>query len=231
MKTSNIIITAFAILIVSGMLFLFIDAKDHKKKMENNFTYKEFPLSAFKVVVAEKGSDLHIDRSDSTIIKVEFAIDKKTPSKLYKVSNDTLYVYGGLRMFVKCKNISAIIGNNPFWVGVFNINTDSLTIRMNGGKFVFNIYNVKNRTINQNIFNIGIIANDSARIEIRNAILNNLTLRSDNAVIINYCNTKHLNAKLKNKARIFNLNHIETLIVEKDTTSQVEICNQNYTSY
>ena len=231
MKTSNIIITAFAILIVSGMLFLFIDAKDHKKKMENNLTYREFLLSAFKVVVAEKGSDLHIDRSINTIIKVEFAKDKKTPSKLYKVSNDTLYVYGGLKMFVTCKNVTAIIGNKPFWVGVNNFTPDSLTIRMNGGQLAFNVYVEKTYKINQKLINLGIIANDSASIEIKNAILRNLTVKSDNAEVNNYCYTKHLNAKLKNKARFYNINNIETLAIDKDITSHVQISNQNFNSY
>jgi len=226
MKTSNIIITAFAILIVSSMLFLFIDAKDHKKKMENNFTYKEYPLHSFKVVVAEKGSDLHIDRSESTIIKIEFAKDKKKPSKLYKVSNDTLYVYGGLKMFVTCKNVTAIIGNKPFWVGVNNFAPDSLTIRMNGGQLAFNVYVEKTYKINQKLINLGIIANDSASIEIKNAILNNLTVRSDNAVVTNFCNIKRLNAKLINKAGFISLDSIESSIIKKDISSQVQINNQ-----
>ena len=231
MKTSTIIIVAFAIFIVGGMLFLFVDAKDHKNKIENNLSFREFPLPAIKVVVAEKGSDLHIDRSDSSNIKIEYAKDKKTPSKLYTVSHDTLYVYSGLRMFVKCKNVVAIIGNKPFWIGVYNLTQDSLLVKMNGGQFFFNIDNERNHTINQNIFNLGIIANDSARIEIGNAILNNLTVRSDNAAIINHCNTKHLNAKLVNKTRFYNYNKVETLSIEKDKTSQVQISNQNSNSY
>src|ERR1035437_4684303 len=105
MKTSNIIITAFAILIVGVMLFLFADSKKHKEEEKNKISYKEYPLPSFKVIVAEEASDIHIDPSDSTMIKVDYIKDKKTPTKLYEVKNDTLHVDGGLRMFVKCNRI------------------------------------------------------------------------------------------------------------------------------
>ena len=58
MKTSNIIITAFAILIVGGMLFLFADSIKHKDEEKNKISYKEYPLPSFKVIVAEEASDI-----------------------------------------------------------------------------------------------------------------------------------------------------------------------------
>ena len=51
MKTSNIIITAFAILIVGGMLFLFADSIKHKDEEKNKISYKEYPLPDRKSVV------------------------------------------------------------------------------------------------------------------------------------------------------------------------------------
>src|ERR1035437_9189235 len=95
MKTSNIIITAFAILIVGGMLFLFADSKKHKEEEKNNISYKEYPLPSFKVIVAEEASDIHVDRSDSTVMRIEYIKGGKVPAKLYEVINDTLYVYYG----------------------------------------------------------------------------------------------------------------------------------------
>ncbi len=229
MKTSNIIILAFVIFIVSGMLFLFIDAKEHKKKVENNIKFKEFPLPAFSVIVAEKGSDLHINQSDSTNVKIEYVKDKKTPSKIYEVVNDTLHIYGGLRTFVKCKQITQIIGNNPIWVGVNDFAPDSLTIKINGGKFHFNTNRGINehRKYNQKEFNLGIIANDSALIVIDNARFLRLSIKSDNAKIINNCCVKYANATLSNKAEFLSLDKIENLVVEKDSTCQVRISNQN----
>jgi len=228
MKTSNIIIIAFAASIIGGILFLFVDAKKHKKEIENNISFKEFPLATFSVVVAEKGSDLHLDWSDSTIVKVEYIKDKKTPSKMYEVVNDTLHVYGGLRNFVKCKKIATIIGNKPFWVGVNSFSPDSLTIRMNGGSLYYNNdRGNKNEKLDQKTFNLGIIANDSAYVEINNNKLHNLSVKSDNSKIINNCYIKSVNATLSNKAEFISLDKIINLAVEKDSTCQVRITNQN----
>ena len=129
MKASRIIIIAFCIFIVGGMLILYIDAWQHKKKSSNSITKKEYVLPSFNVVVAEQGADLHLYYSDSSKIAVEYIKEKKTPAKLYTVSHDTLYVYKGLRLFASCKNIRSIIGHNVFWMGVSNFEPDSLTIK------------------------------------------------------------------------------------------------------
>jgi len=228
MKTSNIIIIAFAAFIISGMLFLFIDAKKHKKEVENNISFKEFPLATFSVIVAEKGSDLHIDWSDSTVVKVEYLKDKKTPSKIYEVVNDTLRVYGGLRTFVKCKKIATIIGNKPFWVGVNNFTPDSLTIRMNGGSLYYDKdRGNKDEKLDQKTFNLGIIANDSAYVEINNNKLHNLSVMSDNAKVRNNCNVNIANIRLLDGAKFSTIDRIDILLVKKDISCQVGISYQD----
>jgi len=227
MKTSNIIIIAFAILIVSGMLFLFADSKKYKEEEKNKISFKEFSLSQFDVIVAEKGSDVHIDRSDSTKIKIEYVRGKKTPSKLYEVINDTLHVYGGLRTFVKCKQITQIISKKTFWVGVGNFAPDSLIIKMNGGQLCFNNESKKTYRFNAKAFNVRIAANDSASVNISNARLGNLSVTLNNAKVINNCDVTNVNAKLSNKAAFISLDNIGKLIVEKDIACQVRISNQN----
>ena len=72
MKTSNIIITAFAIFITGTIFFLFADSQRYVEDVKNNVSYKEFTLSAFSVIVAERGSDVHIDHSDSTLMTVSY---------------------------------------------------------------------------------------------------------------------------------------------------------------
>ena len=228
MRTSNIIITAFASCIIGGMIYLFVDAKKHKKEVENNISFKEFPLASFSVVIAEKGSDLHLDQSDSTIVKVEYLKDEKTPSKIYEVVNDTLHIYGGLRTFVKCKKVTAIIGNKSLWVDVNNFTPDSMTIRMNCGELDYNINDLeKRKKFNQKVFNLRMIANNSALIVINDANIQNLLVKSDNSKIINNCNVKSINAELSNKSEFSSLDKIRNLVVEKDSTSQVRITNQN----
>jgi len=224
MKTSNIIIIAFATFIIGGMLYLSVDAKNHKKcniKIETVYT-KEFPLSEFSVIVAEKGSDLHIDPSDITKMTVEYIKGKKAPSKMYEVVNDTLHVYGGLRTFVQCNKIATIIGNKPFWVGVNNFTPDSLSVKVHGGS----IY-VDNSGTKEKSLNIGIIATDSAYVEISNAKLHNLSVISDNAQVRNNCNVNSANVRLLHKAKFSSIDRISTLLVKKDTSCRVEISYQD----
>ncbi|HZK68287.1 MAG TPA: hypothetical protein VFC36_01690 [Paludibacter sp.] len=225
MKTSNIIITAFAILIVGGMLFLFADSKKHKEEEKNNISYKEYPLPAFKVIVAEYLSDIHVDRSDSNVMRVEYWKGVKTPAKLYEVINDTLHIYNGLRAFIKCKQISQIIGKKHRWIGVSNFEPDSLTVKVTGGRFVYNMGQDKTFTFTSNAFNVRVIATDSAVVDIANAVLGNLEVKSNNAFVNNYCETKHLNAKLTNKARLYSKDKNRVIAIEKDTTSTVSIDN------
>lgn len=217
MKISNIIIVAFSVFIIGSMLTLFIDAKLHKHKKEELASYKEYPLPAFSVVIAEKGADLHINQSDSMKVSVEYIKGQKTPSKIYEVVNDTLHIYGGLRTFVKCRNIHAIIGQKAYWIGVYKFSPDSLTIKASGGKLYFN-----NGGIEEKSFNIGIITNDKAYVEIRNSNVNNLSVRSNNAEVGAFCKVKSLMAKLEHTATL-HVRNPQNISAQRDTTSQLNM--------
>lgn len=223
MKTSNKIIIAFASFIVAGMLILFADAKQHQKKQKAAITFKEYALPAFSVVVAEKGSDIHFDKSDSTFIKVEYLKEKTTPKKLYEVKNDTLYVYGGLRTFVKCPNFKSLIGNKPFWVGLKNFLPDTLTIRIYGGRLNFNTYDFTKTKAIQKPINLSVLATDSAYLNIKNLQLQNLTIALNNANIDISCPTKNARIKLENKANVDCYDNFENLTIQKDTSSSIRM--------
>ena len=223
MKASRIIIIAFCIFIVGGMLILYIDAKQHKKKTDNSITKKEYVLPSFNVVVAEQGTDLHLDYSDSNKIAVEYIKEKKTPAKLYTVSHDTLYVYKGLRLFASCKNIRSIIGHNVFWMGVSNFEPDSLTIKMTGGKIICsNNFSKAKKQISKNI-NVGVFASDSAFIELNNLNTNRLTVRLNNAEVDFNSRLNRLQAKLVNHAGLrMNAKQLLDIKIEKDTSSKLD---------
>ena len=222
MKASRIIIIAFCIFIVGGMLMLYIDAKQHKKKTNNLTTKKEYVLPSFNVVVADEGSDLHLDYSDSNKITVEYIKEKKTPAKLYSVRHDTLYVYKGLRLFAGCKNIRSIIGHNVFWLGISNFEPDSLTIKMTGGKiYCFNNFTKAKKQISKNI-NVGVFASDSAYIELNNLNINRLTVQLNNANVNFNSRLNRLQAKLVNHANLsLNAKQLLDIKIEKDTLSKL----------
>jgi len=230
MKTSNIIITAFAILIVGAVFFLFADSKKHKEEEKNMISYKEYILPSFKVIVAEVGSDIHVDRSDSNVMRVEYVKGVKTPRKLYEVTHDTLHVYNGFRMFIKCKQISQIVGKNHLWINVSHFEPDSLTVKVTRGRFVYNNDRDKKYTINKKDYNVSIIANDSAHVDLDNSKFGNLTIKSNNAFVNNYCETKHLNARLTHKARLYSKDKTGVVAIDKDTTSSVFIDDNNYSA-
>lgn len=219
MKTSNIIIIAFAIFILAGMLILFVDSKQHKKKSAENISIKEFALPPFSVVVAEKGSDLHLNYSDSTFIEVEYLKDKPVPEKLYKVSNDTLYVYGGLRTFVKCKEVKKFVGNNAKWTGINSLMFDSLNVKISGGSLQISNYS-ENGTHKQDAFKHLSIYTNTGYVSIHDLNLEKLLVVSDSALIeINsYAKVAHI--KLSNNAKVNCFNKLGTLTVEKDSTSE-----------
>jgi len=224
MKASRIIIIAFCIFIVGGMLFLYIDASQHKTKKNNFITLKEYVLPSFNVVVAEQGADLHMDYSENYKIAVEYNKEKKTPAKLYTISNDTLHVYKGLRLFVSCKNIKSIIGHNVFWIGASNFDPDSLTIKMTGGKIIcFNDFTKTNKHIKKNI-NLGVFATDSAYIEINNLNTNRLALHLNNANVNFNSNLNSLHAKLLNHANLsLHAKKLLAIKIEKDTLSKINL--------
>jgi hypothetical protein len=222
MKASRIIILAFCVFVVGGMLILYIDAKQHKKKTDNSITKKEYALPPFSVVIAEQGSDLHLDLSDKYKISVEYLKDKKVPAKLYTISHDTLHVYKGLRLFAGCKNIKSIIGYHPYWLGVSNFEPDSLTIKMTGGSIYFsNDFTTVKKHIAKHI-NVGVFATDSAYVEINSLNTNRLTLKLNNANANFNSSVSRVHAKLENHASL-NLSSKQLLDikVEKDTLSQL----------
>ena len=222
MKASRIIIIAFCIFIVGGMLTLYIDAWQHKKKTDNSITRKEYVLPSFNVVVAEQGADLHLDYSNSNKIMVEYIKEKKTPAKLYTVSHDTLYVYKGLRLFAGCKNIRSIIGHKAFWMEISNFEPDSLTIKMTSGRiYCFNDVTRIKKQYKKDI-NVGIFATDSAYIELNNLNINRLTVRLNNAEVDFNSGLNRLQAKLVNHADLrLNAKQLLDVKIEKDTLSKI----------
>jgi hypothetical protein len=222
MKASRIIIIAFCIFIVGGMLILYIDAWQHKKKTDNSITKKEYVLPSFNVVEAEQGADLHLGYSDSNKITVEYIKEKKIPAKLYTVSHDTLHVYKGLRLFAGCKNIRSIIGHKAFWMEISNFEPDSLTIKITGGRIIYsNNFSKAKKRISKNI-NVGVFATDSAYIELNNLNINRLNVRLNNAEVNSNSRLNRLQAKLVNHADLrLNAKQLLDSKIEKDTLSKI----------
>jgi len=218
MKTSNIIITAFAILLVGSMFFLFADTVKHTKDEIAKISFKEYPLAKnFKVIVAEKGSDVNIVRSGTTSMRIEYITGKKVPAKMYEVINDTLFVYGGLRTFVKCDNITTVIGKHQWWFGVYEFAPKSIKLRMTGGTATYS-----NEGLEEKPFDIDLAACDSASIEIHNVNLRNLNVTGDNAHVKLDCHIQNIVGKVKNHSSLTGIESALNITIQRDTTSNLQ---------
>jgi hypothetical protein len=216
MKISNIIIASLAIAVLASMLVLFIDSKNHKKYIDPNIEMKTFLLSNFSVVVAEKGSDVHINSSDTNAIEIEYLKNKVVKNQLYKQQHDTLFVYAGFRTYVKCHNLKAIRANNVFWMGVGQTNFDSLDVTISGGRLNF----YASDSIKTTIKNLVINATDSAYINTSNVKVENFKLNAKARANFDlYGNYKHVDVKLSNNSTLFFNSNPLTIKLERDTTS------------
>ena len=251
MKTSNIIISAFAIFLIGGMLTLFIDAKHYKKTFDESIVSREIALPQFSVVVAEKGANfIDLQQSDSTQLTFKYFKSQKMPSKLYKVSNDTLYLYchnNTLQMVIKCKNIKSIISYEATNLNFYKFTPDTMTLNMTGGNVHFNNENLKGMKLIEKSIVLNITATKYSFIEFKNVNINKINLNSNKSltnIITNFSmdyfkknhisnetqfcmnrKTKFIIATLKNNSTLRISENPLKLNVDCDSTSGFQIGN------
>ncbi|HEY5498961.1 MAG TPA: hypothetical protein VIK20_01120 [Bacteroidales bacterium] len=224
MKKSSIIAIAWGIFVVGGLLTYLIDQRIYEdKKIKPNALMKDIELPPFSVIVAERNSDLHVEQSNSNKLSIEYYKGSMIPSNLYAVKGDTLYVYSGLRLFLKCKNVNTIIGRKHFWMGITNVAPKDLKIDMSDGDFYY--YNTD--SIAKRVTNLSVLARDSAYLEINDRFVENIKINSDSAVVQIVTTSNNITAKLKHKASLNFNNSFQNLTVEKDKTSYYGI-GRNY---
>lgn len=217
MKTSNIIIIAFVVFMLGSTITLFVDAKNHKSAEKRNNINHSYPLPDFSVVVASDSADMHIEQANRCEVMVELIKDKQVPAHLYEVRNDTLFIKGGLRTFVKCEKIHSLIIDRAFWVGGHDLSRDSLSVNMRGGHLELYNFNVKSPVA------LRMYLTDSATLEVSQMNLRCFDLTADYSKI-NLNGKLHLvKATLSHKARL-ELNHApEQIVMMRDTTSYINI--------
>ncbi|MDD3080275.1 MAG: hypothetical protein PHH37_14405 [Paludibacter sp.] len=184
MKISRIIIISFIAFVLISILVLFIDSKNHKDdRLRKGSEIKTENLSDFSVLVAEDGSDIHVNQKDTNKINIEYSEEKPIVKNLYRLSNDTLFVQKGNRVFIECKGLKSVITYNNFWFGLENFQADTLRVETNGGQNHIGRGNVSymtkiktlmisssrkawNEICSSDISNIGISLKDSAYLKI-----------------------------------------------------------------
>lgn len=225
MKKSTIIAAAFGAFIVLSILVFYIDAKNHEGKETKwcELNRKEFKINDFKVLVAEKGAEVHFIPSDTAKLTAEIEKDSVLPDKLYTQSNDTLYIYKGARLYAHGKSLKSIISHHAKWIGIHPYSTDTLKLNLQGSEVYIN-FNDNNHKSEYNYIEIS--ADNKAQIWFRgNLTVKKTSLKVKNTTVGLYDgNFGEIDAKLENRSELKIgqiLNSITTLRVDKDSTSQV----------
>jgi len=204
MKTSNYILSAFFIFITVSLLVLFISSKEHHKNDESSFIYKEYSLDNFNVIVAEDcDTNIQIRTSDKNYLSINYPKDKSEPEGFYRISNDTLFIYGSI-----CQDKN--IGINDIYVKQLNsvIAKDSRIIRF---------LNFHSNKLEVNTTNTEIFFDKSS--------LEEVILTANASKITNHeTNLTSVIVLLNRKSRFYSRSkHINKIDLKGDSNSQINI--------
>lgn len=222
MKISNIIIISFVSFVLACTIALFISSAKHKPdKEKNDILIKMDELEAFTVLIAEEGTDIHINQSDSNFITFEYSDEKPLSSKLYSYSNDTLFVHSTNRAYVNCKNLKKVVTLNNFWLAVESIKTDKLCINTTGGE---NHIGRNNNSTNVDIKELNIISSDHSWVRIGNSSISsiNLDLKNNSSIqMAGNCNL--LIANLSTKSTLTLMQIPDRITLERESDCKLEV--------
>jgi len=214
---------AFAVFVIGSLLVLYVDSKFHKDESGNNVVLKSYPLQEFSVLVAEEASDLHLIQAASNSISVEFLKDEVTKKQMYKLVNDTLYVYGGLRTFVDCKKVKSIISHKTVWFEISKFQSDSLSLDVHGGKVTFS----DNKEGELHIEQLRINATDTATVDVySNVIVDAIKVNATNQTNVQlYGQYKNAEIKIADNTKLVLNRTSLRLKLERDESSTVTVYN------
>lgn len=225
MKKSNIIIIAFTAFVVIGTLIFYIDGKKNEKKDKNGIAgakMKTVELSNFSVVVGEENAEIDVKSSDSALLKIAYTKEQPLKTNVYKIANDTLYLYQGNKILVYNKNIKTIISKKASVINVVNLNTDSLKLELLGGNV--NLYNEGEQK--SKFIHLNISAKDSASVQVTgNVSSQELTLNVNNSELNLYSGVfKIIKGNLENHSRLIlrTLSNVNDLQIKRDDTSSID---------
>lgn len=136
MKTSNIILLTFSIVVMLITLVFFIDAKNHEKTKSDELFLNSLTVAPFKVVVGEKGSKISV-LSDKAFKVGIYGKDKRLQNSDFRIAGDTLYVSCTDKVAVACPSVKTFISNNSDYMILESYKTDSLCLIARGGDMQF----------------------------------------------------------------------------------------------
>lgn len=222
MKTSNYIIIAFFIFLLTCTFVLFLDAKMNFKNRQVGLHEKR--LEPFSVVVAESGAEFNIRKGEYPRMLSYYDKPDTCSFPEYGIRNDTLFVFTSKEKKkpnkwneIYGRNIKCIVAKVNSNVRLQQFMADTLVIKLEYAVFDANFDNAKNRTLQ-----LCMIANNSninlhgAHIDHLNVQLNKTNMNSWNNSIV------QLSGSLTNQSRL-SLGAIQKISLDVDLTSAYQL--------
>ena len=225
MKKSLIAIVVTAVFVITASVFLFALTKHYIQPQDEVVKPIQLisqDLQPFSVVVANPGADVHIEQADKYAIAVETEPDKDKPAAVFVQRNDTLIIEKGARVYVNCTDLTSIISNKSFWMGVHILSVPELEIKMKGGTLRYTIGNQ-----NSTVGSMKVQLTDSAKFYLQRTEVENLQLSMKGASYAELFTTvKNLNLELFDHSHLRTADKMEAIQIKKDSSVRLELFNK-----
>ncbi len=138
------LLVAVGILITATTVLFYLNKKYYNLNpnpnphVDKSATLVSKSLTPFVAIIANPGSDLHVEQAPEFVIAIETDSTLQYPHDLYTMRGDTLVVEKGARVFINCPSLNLLVVNQSYWTGVTQFSTPVLDIQMNGGKLTYN---------------------------------------------------------------------------------------------
>jgi hypothetical protein len=188
MKTSNILIITYLVVIFSGLIVLYIDDKLHYvKRMENPERYfiksdnkkveifdSKVDLPRFTVIVDTINCSFSVTSGKNNELTVIDTIAKISPG-IYDIRNDTLYISKmSQKVFsikIVCADLKTIVARNNKSLTVYDFRSDALNMKLTKSRLAINNSKI-------GVFNLDL---DNANCNARDMEINVLNGKFDNS--------------------------------------------------
>lgn len=222
MKTSNYILIAFFVFLITCTFVLFLDAKMYNK--DRQIGLQEKRLEPFSVVVAEEGAEFNIRNGEYPRMTCYYDKPDTCTFPEYGIRNDTLFVFAckekkkpGRWHEIHGRNIKSIVAKVNSIVKLQQFTADSLDVKLDYAIFEAHFDQTKGSTAQ-----LSIIASN-AKINLSRAVFENLNVRLNKTNMNSWDNSiVHLSGSLVNQSKL-SIGAIQKISLDVDSTSTYQL--------
>ena len=222
MKTSNYIILAFFVFLLTSTFILFLDAKMNFNNRQVGLQEKR--LEPFSVVVAEDGAEFNIRNGEYPRIMCYYTSPDTCTFPEYGIRNDTLFVFAcketkkqGKSHEIYGRNIKSIVAKVNSNVSLQQFTADTLDIKLDYA--IFNAFFDKTKGTTAQLS----ITAFTSKINLNGASLENLNVSLHRTKMNSWNNSiAHISGSLENSSSL-SIGAIQKISLDVDSTSTYQL--------